>query len=152
MKQFVAIWLGLWFFSQATGHQCRCKPPEPNKTTHPGGNEIITVMEQVPYKCIEGRVQNIGGQALKDVLVEVLDRPEWITKGLVASPVGQKRIKACKTDALGRFCFHNIPAGKYEICASKDSEWNPSHVYVVVQPHNRKATKKKLVIHLTPGS
>lgn len=131
---------------------CGCNAPEPGETTHQGGNEVVTFIERRAYRFIHGVVRDANGEPVPDVLVEVFDHPEWIRQGHPASRVEQRRITACKTGADGRFCFENIPAGRYELRGSKDAAWNPSHVYIIVNPRSRRSTRAGIELQLTVGT
>ncbi|HEV2704923.1 MAG TPA: carboxypeptidase-like regulatory domain-containing protein [Pyrinomonadaceae bacterium] len=126
--------------------------PQPGETTRRGGNEVVTFIERKPFRPVHGVVRDANGQPVADVLVEVFDNPDWILQGHSESPVQQHRLTACKTGPDGRFCFEDLPAGRYELRASKDAAWNPSHVYVVVSPRGRKSTRAGLTLRLTVGT
>lgn len=134
------------------GGDCGCSAPRPGETTHEGGNEIVTFIERREYKSLHGVVRDANGEAVPDVLVEVFDRPEWILRGHSASRVQQRRVAACKSGVDGKFCFEGIPAGRYELRASKDAAWNPSHLYVVVSPRGRRSTRSGIILRLTVGT
>ena len=96
----------------------------------------------------------LDDEPLSDVLVEIFDKPDHL---LASYPQNEKlkreqrRIAACKTGADGRFCFQNIPKGKYEIRASVDSGWNVTHVWVLIDPHGRQAKKEDLRLSMSLG-
>lgn len=152
MKLGGVILIILVGFAQAFSFQCPCKPPEPGEVTHLGGNEVIHIIEKTPYQQLKGVVQDATSEPFEGVLVEVFDKPEWILNGDTFPSPTQKRLNACKTDEFGRFCFANLPAGRYELRFSKDSGWNPSYMSVVLNPHHRKRNRKKMIIRLLPGS
>jgi len=131
---------------------CKCTAPAPGETTHQGGNEIVTFRERRNYKSVHGVVRDVNDEALADVLVEVFDHPEWIALNYPASRVEQHRIAACKTGPDGSFCFANIPSGKYELRASRDAAWNPSHTYIVVNPRSRRGARIGIRVQLTVGT
>jgi protocatechuate 3,4-dioxygenase beta subunit len=152
MNQIVLI---AFLFSSLIGsqlNQCSCIAPAPNETTHSGGNEIVTLVERKVYKSIRGVARDVNGEPLKGVLIEIFDKPEWIVKGYSSSPSEQRRIAACKTGDDGRFCFLNIPAGEYELRESIDSAWNPSHIYIKVNPKGRRSSKKEIRLQMTVGT
>jgi protocatechuate 3,4-dioxygenase beta subunit len=95
-------------------------------------------------------VHDLNGEPVEGVLVEVFDHPDWIVLDYPASRVEQHRIAACKTESDGSFCFKNISSGRYELRASKDRAWNPSHVYIVVSP--RRGARAGINVKLTVGT
>jgi len=131
---------------------CKCGAPDRGETTHQGGNEIITFRERRTYRSVRGVVHDVNGEPLAGVLVEVFDHPEWIVSNYPASRVEQHRIAACKTGPDGSFCFENIASGRYELRASKDVAWNPSHVHIVVNPRGRRSTRAGIKVQLTVGT
>jgi hypothetical protein len=131
---------------------CKCIAPELGETTHRGGNELVTFRERRAFKSVRGIVRDVNGEPLAGVLVEVLDHPEWILSNDPASPVDQHRIAACKTGPDGSFCFEDIPSGRYELRASKDGEWNPSHVYIVVNRRSSGSARVGIDVRLTLGT
>ena len=149
---FAMIVIAGWLLSASIGQACECKRPAINETTHKGGNEVVTFMEREPYRKLRGVVRDVNDQPVCDVLVEVFDKPDWIARGYSRPPFDQKRLAVCKTGDDGSFCIDSISAGKYELRASKDTAWNPSHVYVIVGPRNQNSRTKRLVITLTVGT
>lgn len=132
-------------------NNCKCTAAL-GETTHQGGNEILTFRERRTYKLVRGVVHDVNNEPLADVLVEVFDHPEWIALNYPASRVKQHRIAACKTGSDGNFCFENLAAGRYELRASKEISWNPSHVYIVVNPRGRKSTRARINLQLRVGT
>jgi hypothetical protein len=137
-------WLSWPTFAQSV---CGGKVASLNEATRPGANELITIIESKPRKSIFGEVNDFNGQPLKDVLVEVFVLP---TKK--AGNEKKKRIIACTTDEKGRFCFRNLPAGKYEVFYSMDGGWKHTSLSVVVAPNNRKSINKKIELWLQVGT
>jgi hypothetical protein len=76
--------------------KCRCIAPEPSETTHQGGNEKVTFMDDKTYKSVHGVVLNENAKGMEGVLVEILDNPEWIVLRYPKSRVEQRRVAACK--------------------------------------------------------
>jgi len=120
---------------------CKCRAPKEGETTHWAGNEEIVMNEETSYRKLEGTVEYLGDRPLANALVEIFDQPDYLLDESVLSKrdhVGQKRLAACRTAANGRFCFRNLPSGKYELRSSLDSEWNVTQVYVVVDKKSGK--------------
>lgn len=152
IAKLLAIALVISCQANARRSNCKCTAPAPGETTHQGGNEIVTFRERRTYKSVHGVVRDVNDEPLADVLVEVFDHPEWIALNYPASRVEQRRVAACKTGADGSFCFENIASGRYELRASKDAAWNPSHVYIVVNPRSRKGVRAGIRVQLRVGT
>jgi protocatechuate 3,4-dioxygenase beta subunit len=132
--------------SNLSANDCKYTPAPSDETTRAGANEEILLSEKKPRKMLHGLVRDVNGEPLSDVLVEVFDHPN------VQANVRQNRLVACVTGADGRFCFKNIPTGKYELILSKGGGWNRSHVYVEIAPHSRNSTKAGLNLPLQVGT
>ena len=138
--------------------RCTCTAVDSNVTTRWGGNEFIVLKQAHAVKALIGTVGIPLSELSDDVLVEVFDQPdylicEWLNKNpnncTTTPPENQRRIAACTTGKDGRFCFENLPAGKYELRASKGQSWNPTHIYVVVAPSG---TKKSIEVPMHVGT
>ena len=148
IKKFVPG-LVVCYLSWATYAQSVCggTVAAPNETTRPGANELISIIESKPRKSIFGVVNDVNGQPLKDVLVEVF---ALSAKG--ADRDQRKRIIVCTTDEKGQFCFRKLAAGKYEIFYSLDGGWKHTSVSVVLAPNNRKSVSQKIEVWLQVGT
>jgi hypothetical protein len=136
-------------------NNCRCIAPAPNESTRAGANENIIIAERAKYHDLKGVVRAGNGEILSDVLVEVLDRPEYLLLSYPESEEkkkGQRRIAACVVGSDGSFCFKGLPPGKYELRFSKDGGWKHTQVYVVVAPAGHKALKRGLEISMHVGT
>jgi len=126
---------------------CSCKKAPASETTRPGANEIITWELSRPYRFFHGTVTVSGSQSLENVLVEVFpDR----RKASVEKE--SKRLVACLTDKLGRYCFNKLRKGRYRVLFSLDGGWKHSEVYIRIDPDNRKAGKKPFEMTLEVGT
>lgn len=153
MAKLLAVVLMICCLANASRpDNCKCNAPADGETTHQGGNEIVTFRERRAYRSVHGVVRDVNGEPVEGVLVEVFDHPEWILANYPASRVQQRRIAACKTGDDGSFCFENIPSGRYELRASKDEAWNPSHIYIVVNRRSRRSKRAGINVQLTVGT
>jgi hypothetical protein len=121
---------------------CGCVKAQPDEMTQ-WGNELITIVERKPYKQIRGIVLDPSDAKVQDALIEVFTHPEHLLPDYPEkekAKVKQRRLAACKTTTDGKFCFPNLPAGKYELRVSKDSGWKAICFYLVIAPHNRKSS------------
>lgn len=130
---------------------CTCTHPNEGETTHWGGNEVIEEKRETSYRKLEGTVEYLGDRPLANALVEIFDHPELMEQAeSKRSASGQRRLAACRTAADGKFCFRNLPSGKYELRSSLDSGWNVTHVYVVV---DKKAGQgKRIQVQMSVGT
>jgi hypothetical protein len=130
---------------------CKCSPAAASDQTNWGNGNVIIKKEQL-FKSLRGTIIAAGDlKPLAGVLVEVYDKPEGLLMDFrerESRKAKQRRIAACITGADGQFCFDNIPFGKYELRSSKPIEWNPTSVYVVVDPKNPRSVRSKLTIDL----
>jgi hypothetical protein len=147
-------------FTLPASKSCECKPAERDATTRFGGNEWVAYKEPGVFKSIHGKLDLPLPELRANVLVEVFDQPdyllcEWLDKNpnncTNDPPENQRRIAACVTAKDGKFCFPNLPAGKYELRVSKDAGWSPTHVHVVVNPRRKDASSKGIEVRLNLG-
>ena len=150
----VILLIGLTPFWQAPGSsRCQCKTSL--EDTRQGANENVIFVERKKRHRLEGVVRNGGGDILPDVLVEVFDEPDYLLLEYPESELRkkkQKRLRGCVVGADGKFCFRDLPAGKYELRFSKDGGWNHTHVYVIVALPGKKASKQKLDVSMSLGT
>jgi protocatechuate 3,4-dioxygenase beta subunit len=127
--------------------------PARGETTRSGANEDWVIVERRKHAGITGMVRDVNGQVISDVLVEVFDHPEHLLLSYqnIEKQKAQRRVAACVIGNDGRFCFANIPTGKYEVRFSKNGGWNHTSMYVVVAPRNPKATKRGIEITMKVG-
>lgn len=110
-----------------------------NETTQFGGNQLIKTVEKKTYKFLHGTINDVNGKAVPEALVEIFDNPDWIKSDESRSAANQTRLRVCKTGKSGKFCFKGLRTGKYELRVSKDIRWNPSHIYIAVNPEDKNA-------------
>lgn len=130
---------------------CKCHAPGKEETTHWGGNEMVVVKEESSYRQLRGTIEMSDGRPLKDDLVEVFDHPDYLLDSSHSrreGPLEQKRLAVCRTAADGKFCFRNLPPGKYELRSSLGSGWNVTHVYVVLDGQGKRGGNLKVLMLL----
>jgi protocatechuate 3,4-dioxygenase beta subunit len=128
---------------------CKCHAPDKEETTHWGGNEMIVMKEENSYRQLRGTIEMSDGSLLKDALVEVFDHPDYLLDSSHSrreGPPEQKRVAVCRTAADGKFCFRNLPPGKYELRSSLGSGWNVTHVYVVLDGQSKRGGELKVLM------
>lgn len=161
MKALAKIILsGLVVLSAASVGTSQCSTVSPTETTIEGGNILIVLREEGTYKAIAGKVVSVDGVALNGALVEVFDKPEYLLCDLSDKrsncsydpPADQQRKAACKTGKDGRFRFHGLPAGTYELRVSRAIVWNVAHDIVTIDPNDKKAKKGKITVRMTIGT
>ena len=141
-------------FLQATGGSpCQCALS--HERTREGANENVVIVEREKYHRLEGIVRTVNGATLCGVLIEVFDKPDYLLLSYPDSEEakkGQKRLRGCVVGTDGKFCFGDLPLGKYELRFSKAGGWNHTQVYVIVAPPNQKASKDRLDVSMQLGT
>jgi hypothetical protein len=137
--QSLVVFGGMMLFSVLVAPSvlgdCKCNRPEKGETTHWGGNQVVVSVEEKSYRRLQGTIEQYDGRPLEHVLVELFDHPEYLLDQSSSSQRNhpeQKRLATCRTTADGRFCFRNLPSGKYELRSSLSSGWDVTHIYVVL--------------------
>ena len=150
----VVLLIGSTVFLQAPGGS-RCKCATSHESTREGANENIVLVEREKHHRLEGIVRTVNGETLPGVLVEVFNKPEYLLLSYPESEEkkkGQKRLMGCVVGADGKFCFPDLPPGKYELRFSMAGGWNQTHVYVIIAPRSQKASKDGLDVSMLPGT
>ena len=147
MKLILSVAALLFGLSLGTsGQVCRAgsrTTDEPSK----GGYSRDVFIERYPFPRLAGKIENDVGGMVPDVLVEVLDKPEWLMRESSGPPDNQRRIIACFAPK-GGFAISGLKKGAYELRVSRGSPFNVSHVYVNIKPG---AKKRRLQIRLGLG-
>ena len=133
----------------------RCLCVASDESTRAGANEMIVVTAPGKYRQLAGAVKDLNGEIVSDVLVEVYDKPEYLLLKYPESEEkkkAQRRLEGCIVGADGKFCFRDLPPGKYELRFSKAGGWNHTHVYVVIAAAKQKASNRSLEITMQPGT
>ena len=131
------------------GNDCTCRRPEKGETTHWGGNEMIVVDEEESYRRLAGTIVMPDDRRLENVHVEVFDHPDYLLdQSLLRKEHPQKRLAACRTAVDGKFCFHSLPSGVYELRASIGAGWNVTHVHVRVDTKNGSSEDMRVIMTL----
>ena len=161
MSLFIGALLLFLVITVSSEPACQCILVRPDETTRWGGNHWIAYRQEDIYKSISGKVEvGFGALILDDALVEVFDHPDYLlceweeynpNNCTTHPPKEQRRISACKTGKDGKFCFRNIPPGKYELRVSKDAGFNVNHLYVEVDPGNPESVSKAIVVDMSVG-
>ena len=138
-------------FARSLAGDCKCRHPEKGDSTRPGGNEFVVHIEKDLYRTLEGTVVAMGDRRpVEGALVEVFDHAEYLLgENPLAEHSEQKRVAACRTSTDGKFCFRELPPGKYELRSSLGSGWNVTHIYVVVA---KKGQAKRIQVEMTLGT
>ena len=126
---------------------CHCIAVGISETTRPGADELISIIESKPRKSIFGVVNDVNGQPLKGVLVEVFAISRENADG-----AQKKRILACTTDGTGRFCFKDVPSGKYDVLYSLEGGWKHTSLSVIVASNRGKGVNRKIEVWMQVGT
>ena len=161
MMKIVVGLLGLAVSITVIGSAAKCKCQSTNESTRDGANEWVVYQEPVIHKRVEGVVVEPAGVPQQDALVEIFDQPDYLMCEWRANnpngcspnpPANQRRLGVCKTAKDGKFCFDNIPTGKYELRISKDRSWTITHVYLVIDPNDSNSSKSRINVSMRPGT
>jgi protocatechuate 3,4-dioxygenase beta subunit len=131
---------------------CKCSSVKEEETTHWGGNEVVTEIENQSRRQVHGTVENPYLKPVEGALVEIFDHPDYLldqNAPYTRNHPEQKRVAACRTSRDGNFCFRSLRSGKYELRSSIDSGWNVTHVYVVV---GKNGQTKQIQVRMTLGT
>ena len=133
---------------------CTCVQAPPGETTHWSNGEVIMNDNKI-YQRLNGVITYPNGSPASGALLEIYDNPENLVrlwKRPESKPIRQRRIATCKTGTDGRFCFVNVPPGKYELRGSKSAElccaFIPVRTYVILDPRNKNSTYAKIELGL----
>jgi hypothetical protein len=132
------------------GH-CKCRPAEKDETTRQGANQLVVEVPKETYRKLEGRVDMYDERPIENALVEVFDNPEYLLdeNPLKGTPT-QKRLAGRRTSSDGKFCFRDLPSGRYELRSSLDSGWNITHVYIVLD--RKTGRREKIRVGMSIGT
>jgi hypothetical protein len=131
--------------------KCGCKKIAKTEITRNGGNQHIVIKEEKIHRTLRGVVD----PQTEKVLVEVFDNPEHLLLNYPENMTRrklQKRIASCETGADGRFCFRNLPPGKYEMRFSIGPGWDVTSVYVIVDPRYAESTSEEIYVGMQIGN
>jgi len=153
MKYAILILIIFFGFSISVNAKCKqLDPANENIRTRWGGNIFNNQIEEKVYKSIKGEVKGELGEPLEKVLVEVYTNPKWLLdKNYSQRGKNQKRVAVCETSENGKFSFKNLSKGTYELRISKNTDRNPIHMLIKVDPKDRRAVKKRIEFLLTLG-
>lgn len=93
---------------------CQCQPATEGEVPH-GANENLQFASQT-VREIHGMVSSPAGQPSSEIIVEVFDIKDG-DSNLDLSQIAEqrKRRRACRVGEDGKFCFTELPSGKYLI-------------------------------------
>jgi protocatechuate 3,4-dioxygenase beta subunit len=117
------------------------------------GHMTATVLEKKPIRKIRGRISDRLGEPVAKAKVYVWRRPSTISDEEFSSgnynfDEYENRLLACETGADGRFCFNDLLAGKYQVCASGPG-FNSTCALVTLKP---KSVRNGFALVLDPGT
>ncbi len=139
------------FLTPAVQGDCKCHQPEKRDETRWGGNEAVVVVPNDHFRELKGIVEVFDKELVQGALAEVFDKPDYLVGDTPWDQRPQQhRLRACVTTVDGKFCFRDLPNGKYELRISRDQGWNVSHVYVVVD--RDKGTREPLRVSMKIGT
>lgn len=130
--------------------QCSCKRSSLGKKPRVAGC-TLPLSRRKPWNRFVVKFTMLMGTLWQDVFVEVFDNPSArLERGVGPGDLAkkQKRIAACKTVEDGRFCFANIPSGRYELRYTKDASYETKSVIVTIGKNNQGGSKKEISVSL----
>ena len=139
--------------SSDTLKRCQCHEPEKGDTTRWGGNMTVEMISKSSYRNLEGKVIAQDGTSLQNALVEVFDHPKNAgdeSHSRDKNTQEPHRLAACVTAADGKFCFRDLPAGKYELRASIDTGWDVT--FMLVEVDIKSGKKKTIAVSMQLGT
>jgi len=125
-------------------------------SAEPGEGTIFATMSGGTMKFIRGRVYYPDGTPAKNIVVEVYRNRlgkvsiEDVSYKQVKTIISRERIAARLILKGGRFCFRNLPAGKYllRIGSRDDPQFSAMNVFVTVAPKSQKYLRRGLKVDL----
>lgn len=129
---------------------CACPKIEKGESTHWGGNELIIQVHEKPYKELRGVILDQTGDPMSGALVGLLTGPDYLLGHGPQTPEEksrQRRLRACRTGADGKFCIHAKP-GKYELRLSVGEGWDVTSVYLVIDDKKGPEAQVSIQMHL----
>lgn len=142
--------------SYSDQNNCGCKSVSDSEKTHPGHGFVIADRDERPVKSFRGTViysEDVYSEEVPvgETLVEVFDHPELILKTPADAELArkiQRRVAACKTGENSKFCFDNLPAGKYKLLCSKPG-FEPTYVIINYDPKGDHSFKQEIKLEIT---
>jgi hypothetical protein len=149
MGSFILAFLMTFSGSLSTRDSCGCIKAKPSEQTGRGGHEVITIYKRTPYKQIRGTVIDPTGDTLEGALVEVFVNSDFFSRNTDTSKK-ERRVAACKTIANGKFCFPNLPPGKYELRISQQG-FCTTHMSLIVATPIQRSSSRQITVTLAVG-
>ena len=143
IKIFLSVFIMMLAGNHFNFYECKCRRVPESETTYQGQAHIVVSDERIVNK-FRGIV-SFNDEPAPEALIEVFDDPEVVL--LKYSPEiekrrkNQRRIVACKTVEGGKFCFDDLPSGKYELRVSK-SGFSPVSYIINFNPHHQSLSKE----------
>ena len=140
MKLIAVILLLVSSANSLNSQECKCRSPEAGTRTHTGYGETVLVKTKGAYKKLAGVVSLDPSDApVEGVLVELFRESKQTSSDRTS-------LSACVTGPDGGYCFANVSKGRYELRVSKDGGFKITHVEVLVDPSDHRASDAELGI------
>jgi len=151
----VLVLVMLLMLSSTASAECACKKAHSSDTTLYGGNEVIEMRGEHPYRSVRGKVTfgDSTGDSVEHALVELFSSDRKPTDEHSFDEESKRtRIRACWTQKDGRFCFGKLRPGFYEIRASYNRGMNVTYTFIEVTKQKSANSDEPLEIELRPGT
>lgn len=157
IKKALIIVVLLLSGNPASPQNCGCaNVPDTEKTHSAYSHGHIVYSKARTVRSFDGVVifpkgMRPEGESIPETLVEVFTDGEVLVMG--NSPEAmmrrekQKRVAACKTGDDGKFCFDDLPSGKYELRCSKVG-FEPVSYIINYKPDRKGGSKKMIEVEM----
>ena len=152
MNIFAILMLLIPLAAPLPSSKCQCRKV---KDETPVLGTVFVAMNGGRVRKLQGVVLYPNGDIMKDAIVEVFENrskadDENISPAEVSLSTNRKRKAACMTGEDGRFCFSNLPPGRYllRVGHRNDGQFSAIRVVVTLDPRGRNSSNADLKIEL----
>jgi hypothetical protein len=128
-------------------NHCGCVKVTSGEAPLIGGEGIIMNFKPRYYRQIRGVVVFPDGTPAADSLAEIFVDSYLFSEKTWDKPE-ERRIAVCKTTANGKFCFPNLPPGKYELRIRLNA-FDTTRFNLIVAPQNQTSSGRQIKVVLS---
>jgi uncharacterized GH25 family protein len=134
--------------------KCHCQLAQADDRAH-GANQTI-VLSHKTVKRISGRVLYQDGTPVSQAVVEVYENADSDKVDAYRTTRTKERRAACLADESGRFCFRDLPSGRYLVRAGTRTSAGMQEIIVKVTLDRHwwsswVRSNKEIEVDLEPG-